>query len=74
MCLQMSTAEMNTAGSETDQRLKVLPSSEEDSPPILNDISTPLNFSELTPSQFGISVQSFNPASSNRKGERTAII
>ncbi|KAM7391508.1 hypothetical protein PAMP_022193 [Pampus punctatissimus] len=58
---------MKTAGSEGDQRAKVLPSSEEDSPPVLNDISTPLNFSKLTPSQFGISVQSFNPASSNRK-------
>ncbi|XP_067459067.1 cell division cycle-associated protein 2 isoform X2 [Thunnus thynnus] len=63
----MSTAEMNTAGTDGDQRLKVLPFSEEDSPPVVNDISAPLNFSELTPSQFGISVQSFTPISSNRK-------
>ncbi|KAM7416125.1 hypothetical protein PAMA_018275 [Pampus argenteus] len=64
---KMSTVEMKSAGSDGDQWAKVLPSSEEDSPAVLNDISSPLNFSKLTPSQFGISVQSFNPASSNRK-------
>lgn len=58
---------MNPAGSEGDHRKKMSPP-EEDSPVPLNDTSVPLNFSELTPCQFGISVQSFTPASlSNRK-------
>lgn len=68
--MQMATVEIDTAGTEGDQKEKMSPS-QEDSPPVLNDTSAPLNFSELTPCQFGISVQSFTPASlSNRKGER----
>ncbi|XP_044052570.1 cell division cycle-associated protein 2 isoform X2 [Siniperca chuatsi] len=64
----MATVEMNTASTEGDQEEKILSPSEEDSPPVLNDTLPPLNFSELTPHQFGISVQSFTPASlSNRK-------
>ncbi|XP_062273144.1 cell division cycle-associated protein 2 [Scomber scombrus] len=63
----MSTIEMNTTGTEGDQRMTSLPPSEEDTPPVINDISALLNFGELTPSQFGISVQSFTPASSDRK-------
>ncbi|KAM9360168.1 cell division cycle-associated protein 2 [Symphorus nematophorus] len=46
----------------------MLSPSEQDSPPVLNDTSAPLNFCGLTPCQFGISVQSFTPASlSNHK-------
>ncbi|XP_032435398.1 cell division cycle-associated protein 2 isoform X2 [Xiphophorus hellerii] len=40
---------------------------QEDAPAGMNEISTPLNFSELTPRQFGISVESFIPSSSNCK-------
>ncbi|MEQ2267173.1 hypothetical protein XENORESO_002639, partial [Xenotaenia resolanae] len=43
--------------------------SEEDVPAVLNETSAPLNFSELTPHQFGISVESFIPSSSNCKGK-----
>lgn len=69
--LQMATAEISTASCEGDQEGAASPSSVEDTPSVLNQTSAPLNFSELTPSQFGISVQSFTPAaSSNRKGER----
>ncbi|XP_027133775.1 cell division cycle-associated protein 2 isoform X4 [Larimichthys crocea] len=54
---------------EGNQLEKVLsPSEEVDCPPVLDDTSAPLNFSGLTPCQFGISAQSFTPASlSNRK-------
>lgn len=70
--MQMATVEMSTASTEGDQKEKMLPPSADDSPPVLNDASVPLNFSELTPCQFGISVQSFTPASlSDRKGEKT---
>ncbi|KAG8011696.1 Cell division cycle-associated protein 2, partial [Nibea albiflora] len=59
-------ADVLTEGSQSDKALS--PSEEVDSPPVLDDTSAPLNFSELTPCQFGISVQSFTPASlSNRK-------
>lgn len=65
----MATAEMNAEGNQADD---LLSPSEEDSPPVLNDTSAPLNFSELTPREFGISVKSFTPASlSNGKGEKT---
>ncbi|PWA18503.1 hypothetical protein CCH79_00009862 [Gambusia affinis] len=40
---------------------------QEDAPAVMNEISTPLNFSELTPRQFGISVESFIPSSSSCK-------
>ncbi|XP_056233368.1 cell division cycle-associated protein 2 isoform X1 [Seriola aureovittata] len=64
----MATVELNTTGTEGDQKEKMLSPSEEDSPAVLNGTSAPLNFSELTPCQFGISVQSFTPAvSSNHK-------
>lgn len=56
----MATVEMNTASTEGDQKEGIL--SEKASPPVLNT-PAPLNFSELTPCQFGISVQSFTPAS-----------
>uniref|UniRef100_A0A3B4G9M6 PP1-binding domain-containing protein n=1 Tax=Pundamilia nyererei TaxID=303518 RepID=A0A3B4G9M6_9CICH len=64
----MATAEISTVSCEGDQEGAVSPPSVEDTPSVLNQTSAPLNFSELTPSQFGISVQSFTPAvSSNRK-------
>lgn len=69
----MATVERSTGSTEGDQQERALSPSEEDSPLVLNDTSAPLNFSELTPCQFGISVQSFTPTSlSNNKGERTA--
>uniref|UniRef100_A0A3P8S1X5 PP1-binding domain-containing protein n=1 Tax=Amphiprion percula TaxID=161767 RepID=A0A3P8S1X5_AMPPE len=58
---------MNTAGPNGEQKEKMLSSSEEAAPSILNESLPPLNFSGLTPSQFGISIQSFTPASSDRK-------
>ncbi|XP_030593875.1 cell division cycle-associated protein 2 isoform X2 [Archocentrus centrarchus] len=64
----MATVEISTAASEGDHEGRALCPSEEDAPSL--ETSAPLNFSELTPSQFGISVQSFTPAasaSSNRK-------
>uniref|UniRef100_A0A8C9ZHM9 PP1-binding domain-containing protein n=1 Tax=Sander lucioperca TaxID=283035 RepID=A0A8C9ZHM9_SANLU len=60
---------MNTASTEGDQKETMLSPSEEDSPPVFIDPSDPLKFSELTPCQFGISVQSFVPASANSKGK-----
>lgn len=44
--------------------------SSEDSSPRPNEEAPALDFSELTPSQFGISVQSFIP-SATPKGERS---
>uniref|UniRef100_A0A096M6P7 Cell division cycle associated 2 n=1 Tax=Poecilia formosa TaxID=48698 RepID=A0A096M6P7_POEFO len=44
-----------------------MPPAQENAPSVMNEISTPLNFSELTPRQFGISVESFIPSSSNCK-------
>lgn len=69
----MATTDMKTAGTEEEQKEKMLSPSEEEATLVLNDISAPLNFSELTPSQFGISEQSFIPSSSNRKSERTGL-
>ncbi|XP_051277336.1 cell division cycle-associated protein 2 isoform X3 [Dicentrarchus labrax] len=63
-----TAVEMNSGVTEGDQKEKMVSPLEEDSPPVLNDTSAPLNFTEITPCQFGISVQSFTPASlSNRK-------
>lgn len=70
--IQMATVERKTRSTEGVQKEKLLASSEEDSPSVVNDTSSQLNFSELTPCQFGISVQSFTPASlSKSKGEMT---
>ncbi|XP_067378037.1 cell division cycle-associated protein 2 isoform X3 [Channa argus] len=64
----MSNTEVSTAGTEGVQKEKMLSSSEEPTTALTsNDTSAPLNFSELTPCQFGISVQSFIPASLGRK-------
>ncbi|XP_034547593.1 cell division cycle-associated protein 2 isoform X3 [Notolabrus celidotus] len=65
----MSAVEVNPAATMDDQKEKTSLPSEDVSPQITNDDkSAPLDFSELTPFQFGISAQSFTPASlSNRK-------
>ncbi|KAM3610825.1 uncharacterized protein V6R79_009298 [Siganus canaliculatus] len=55
----MATLEMST---EDNHKEKMSPT-EEEFPPFLQYTSAPMNFSELTPSQFGISIQSFTPAS-----------
>lgn len=62
----MAKNEMDTAMG--DQEEKISPS-EEDTPSVLNETSAPLNFCEMAPSDFGICLKSFTPASSlNHKG------
>lgn len=75
-CFHFFSVQMANVLTEGNQLEKVLsPSEEVDCPPVLDDTSAPLNFSGLTPCQFGISAQSFTPASlSNRKGETTALL
>ncbi|KAM9858165.1 cell division cycle-associated protein 2 [Aulostomus maculatus] len=70
----MATEGGTAAGKEGAQDKDTSPSTGEDSPHVLRDISSPLNFSRLSPSQFGISVQSFTPASSGREKSRLAQI
>lgn len=68
---QMATVERNPGRADGEQKENVSPPGE-DSPLVFNKTSAPLNFFELTPCQFDISVQSFTPAaSSNRKGDGT---
>lgn len=63
----MATVERNPGTEE--QKEQVSPS--EDSPPVLNDTTASLNFSEIKPCQFGISAKSFTPTPlSKSKGER----
>ncbi|XP_045891410.1 cell division cycle-associated protein 2 isoform X1 [Micropterus dolomieu] len=70
----MATVKMNTATStEGDQKEKMLSPSEEDPSLVLNETSAPLNFSGLTPHQFGISVQSFTPASSSNRKDKSRL-
>ncbi|XP_073321561.1 cell division cycle-associated protein 2 isoform X2 [Pagrus major] len=69
----MATVERKTSSTEGDQKEKLLSPSEEDSPPVLKDTSSHLNFSELTPCQFGISVQSFTPASLSKSKEKSRL-
>ncbi|XP_070760893.1 cell division cycle-associated protein 2 [Enoplosus armatus] len=69
----MAAVEMNTASTEGHPKEKMLSPSEEDSPPVLNGTSAPLNFSELTPHQFGISVQSFTPASVSNHKDKSRV-
>ncbi|XP_071402702.1 cell division cycle-associated protein 2 [Centroberyx affinis] len=59
------------AGTEGDEKViaGLLPSSEEDYTCLLGDTSAPVDFSQLTPSEFGISSQSFTPSSANHKGK-----
>ncbi|XP_018525147.1 cell division cycle-associated protein 2 isoform X1 [Lates calcarifer] len=67
----MAATEMNTAGTEGDQKENLLSPSEEDT--VLNDTAAPLNFSELTPCQFGISIQSFTPAASSNRKDKSRL-
>uniref|UniRef100_A0A7N8WNY9 Cell division cycle associated 2 n=1 Tax=Mastacembelus armatus TaxID=205130 RepID=A0A7N8WNY9_9TELE len=53
----MDTIVMNTEGGQQEKMLDTAPAS--------NDTVAPMNFSEVTPCQFGISVQSFIPQSSS---------
>ncbi|XP_014193753.1 cell division cycle-associated protein 2 isoform X1 [Haplochromis burtoni] len=69
----MATAEISTVSCEGDQEGAVSPPSVEDTPSVLNQTSAPLNFSELTPSQFGISVQSFTPAASSNRKDKSRL-
>ncbi|XP_042344687.1 cell division cycle-associated protein 2 isoform X3 [Plectropomus leopardus] len=69
----MATVEMTTDSTEGDQERGILSPSVVDSTPVLNDFSAPLNFSELTPCQFGISVQSFAPASSSNRKDKSRL-
>ncbi|XP_074527432.1 cell division cycle-associated protein 2 isoform X2 [Halichoeres trimaculatus] len=59
----MAAVEVNTVDSVEDQKEKMSAPSEEESSQITTDKPAPLDFSGLTPHQFGISVQSFTPAS-----------
>ncbi|XP_034004385.1 cell division cycle-associated protein 2 [Trematomus bernacchii] len=59
----MATLENNTASTDGDQKENMLTPSKLDSHPVLNDTTAPMMFSNLTPSQFGISVHSFTPTS-----------
>lgn len=59
--------ERNAGCAEDDQKKMA---SSEYSNPVLKDNRAVLNFSELSPCRFGISVQRFTPAS-NPKGELT---
>ncbi|XP_029366847.1 cell division cycle-associated protein 2 isoform X2 [Echeneis naucrates] len=71
--LKMANIEKNTAGAGADQIEKMGPS-EEEAPPICpNGTLPPLNFSELTPTQFGISVQSFIPAASSNSKDKSRL-
>ncbi|XP_041793217.1 cell division cycle-associated protein 2 isoform X4 [Chelmon rostratus] len=71
--VQMATVERSTGSTEGDQQERALSPSEEDSPLVLNDTSAPLNFSELTPCQFGISVQSFTPTSLSNNKDKSRL-
>lgn len=65
----MATVEMIAAGCKGDQEERI--SSKEKTPSVLSESN--LNFSKLTPQQFGISTESFTPSSSSqRQGEETA--
>ncbi|KAL3063435.1 hypothetical protein OYC64_003075 [Pagothenia borchgrevinki] len=59
----MATLANNTASTDGDQKENMLTPSKVDSHPVLNDTTAPMMFSNLTPSQFGISVHSFTPTS-----------
>ncbi|XP_008295898.1 cell division cycle-associated protein 2 isoform X2 [Stegastes partitus] len=69
----MATLEITTASPKGEQKEKVLSPSEEAIPPVLDESLPPLNFSALTPSQFGISVQSFTPASSTNCKDKSRL-
>ncbi|XP_028313288.1 cell division cycle-associated protein 2 isoform X2 [Gouania willdenowi] len=64
---------MNSTLPEGDQQENMLPSSEKDSTPVLEENTVPVNFYELTPCQFGISAQSFTPASSANRKDKSRL-
>ncbi|XP_068167319.1 cell division cycle-associated protein 2 [Antennarius striatus] len=65
--------ERNDAGTVGDQREEMPSCLEEAVPRISHNASAPLNFSELTPSQFGISIQSFAPAPMSNPKDRSRL-
>ncbi|RVE68618.1 hypothetical protein OJAV_G00093610 [Oryzias javanicus] len=65
----MATVEMITAGCKGDQEKTT--SSKENTPSVLSESN--MNFSELTPLQFGISVESFTPASSSSRQDKSRL-
>ncbi|KAF6726381.1 Cell division cycle-associated protein 2 [Oryzias melastigma] len=65
----MATVEMITAGCKGDQEETT--SSKENTPSVLSESN--VNFSELTPLQFGISVESFTPASSSQRRDKSRL-
>uniref|UniRef100_A0A3B5A5F0 PP1-binding domain-containing protein n=1 Tax=Stegastes partitus TaxID=144197 RepID=A0A3B5A5F0_9TELE len=69
----MATLEITTASPKGEQKEKVLSPSEEAIPPVLDESLPPLNFSALTPSQFGISVQSFTPYSFHLASDKSRL-
>lgn len=71
LCLtpQMASVE-GSHGDDEEQKENVTPL--EDLPLVLEETTAPLNFCGLTPRHFGITAQSFTPAtSSNGKGGRS---
>ncbi|XP_041643306.1 cell division cycle-associated protein 2 isoform X3 [Cheilinus undulatus] len=69
----MAAVDVNAAGTEEDQKEEMLTPSTDALSEITNGNSAPLNFSELTPHQFGISVQSFTPASLSNRKDRSRL-
>lgn len=67
--LQKATMDGNDMSVGDDQKEN---ESSENSSPLVNS-PTPVNFPELTPSQFGICAQSFTP-SATPKGERFCLL
>uniref|UniRef100_A0A3P9MQ56 PP1-binding domain-containing protein n=1 Tax=Oryzias latipes TaxID=8090 RepID=A0A3P9MQ56_ORYLA len=65
----MATVEMIAAGCKGDQEERI--SSKEKTPSVLSESN--LNFSELTPQQFGISTESFTPSSSSQRQDKSRL-
>ncbi|XP_034027014.1 cell division cycle-associated protein 2 isoform X2 [Thalassophryne amazonica] len=63
----MAAIEMNTTTTGGVTEVTMMPSSEQDCTDASSDTLPPLNFLHITPSHFGISVQSFTPVSSLSK-------
>ncbi|CAJ1068381.1 cell division cycle-associated protein 2 isoform X5 [Xyrichtys novacula] len=68
----MSAVEVNAAFTEEDQREKMSSPLEEE-PQLTHNKPASLNFSELTPHQFGISVQSFTPLSQSNHKDKSRL-
>uniref|UniRef100_A0A3P9HUG0 PP1-binding domain-containing protein n=1 Tax=Oryzias latipes TaxID=8090 RepID=A0A3P9HUG0_ORYLA len=65
----MATVDMIAAGCKGDQEERI--SSKEKTPSVLSESN--LNFSELTPQQFGISTESFTPSSSSQRQDKSRL-